>query len=534
MQFKSIQSHRAEEALELISSDVFIKQWKELAVGRSVYCRMQEAEILSVWYRHYSTVNEPVIFTAFNNSNELVGFLGMVWDEKNQELKHAGHPQYRGWLAKPEYEIPFLQKVFIIIKDEFHIKNLFWSVLSPGLSIDVLKSALGPGMHMTCEETLSPRWNLTDPARLKKLLKNKSIKSNFNRYKRLGNFRFEIISDPEYLREVLDIAKNQIDFRKEAVNNSLPFKSDPNKIDYFCEQLSEPGTILPVALWLDDQLLSFNQGVMSKNYFIGRITSFDPSQYRYSPGTLLFIRLAEYLTEKGYEIFDMTPGTNSYKDRFADSSIKLYKPTIHFSTINYQTTLIKQKIVKSSRSLLIDKMGLDILTFRKWKTNLTELPQKIKKISKGKIGGKITNRTPVLKQPKLIHLERSSFPTPSSNGSKQVISQQYEDLQKYSDTKPFLTRRGLLNDALKKFSKGDILYSQANDDKLLWYVWRKKAKGEIKFNKNSFPVKEEGILLYDLYQSYSPDDKEYINNINEIIPLLDLQDVDNIYLIETN
>ena len=131
-------------------------------------------------------------------------------------------------------------------------------------------------------------------------------------------------------------------------------------------------------------------------------------------------------------------------------------------------------------------------------------------------------------------MERSSFPTPSSNGSKQVISQQYEDLQKYSDTKPFLTRRGLLNDALKKFSKGDILYSQANDDKLLWYVWRKKAKGEIKYNKNSFPVKEEGILLYDLYQSYSPDDKEYINNINEIIPLLDLQDVDNIYLIETN
>lgn len=535
MKFKCIQSHRSKEALELINSDAFVNQWKELAVGRPVYCRMQEAEILCVWYRHYSAVIEPVIFTAFNDSDELVGFLGMVWDKKNQELKHAGHPQYHGWLAKPDYEAPFLQQVFRLIRKEFPIKKLHWSVLSPGLSIDVFQSALDSDMRMTYEETVSPMWNLSDPARLKKLLKNKSIKSNFNRYKRLGNFRFEIINEPERLREILHIAKNQIDFRKEAVNNVLPFKSDPIKIGYFCEQLSISGTILPVALWLDDQLLSFNQGVMSrsKNYFIGRITSFDPSEYRYSPGTLLFIKLAEYLTENGYEIFDLTPGTNSYKDRFADSSVKLYKPTIHFSNVAYQTNLLKQKLVKGSRKLLIDKIGIDIKSFRKWRTNIAEFPQKINKIRKSKIRGKITNGTPVFKQPKLIHLERPNFPPPTPNISKQVISQQYEDLQKYTGTQPFLTRRGLLIDALKKFAKGDILYSVADDEKLLWYVWRKKAKGEIKYNNNSFPIQEDGILLYDLYQSYSPDDKEYINNISEIIPLLNLQDVDNIYLIES-
>lgn len=530
MQFKSIQSHRAEEALKLISSDEFIKQWKELAIGRPVHCRLQEAEFLSVWYPNYAAIFEPVIFTAFNDSDELVGFLGMVWDEKNQELKHAGHPQYRGWLAKPEYEISFIQKVFRIIQKEFPIKKLLWSVLSPGLSIDVLNSALGSNMHLTTEETISPMWNLTDPSRLKKLLKNKSIKANFNRYKRLGDFRFEIIEEPDRLREVLHIAKNQIDFRKEAVNNVLPFKSDPYKIDYFCEQISVPGTILPVALWLDDQLLSFNQGVMSEKYFKGRITSFDPSQYKYSPGTLLFIKLAEYLTENGIEIFDLTPGTNSYKDRFADTSVKLFKPTIHFSTTNYQSTRIKQKIVKSSRSLLIDKMGVNILTFRRWKTNLTELPQKVKRIYKGRIGGNIVTGKPGLKPPKLIHLEKSKL----GSFSNKIKSQQYEDLQKYTGIKPFLTRRGLLNDALRKFSKGDILYSVANDEKLLWYVWRKKVRSEIKYNKSTFPIQEDGILLYDLYQSYSPDDKEYITNINEIIPLLDLHDVDNIYLIETN
>jgi hypothetical protein len=86
---------------------------------------------------------------------------------------------------------------------------------------------------------------------------------------------------------------------------------------------------------------------------------------------------------------------------------------------------------------------------------------------------------------------------------------------------------------MKKFANGDILYSVADDEKLLWYVWRKKAKGEIKLNNNSFPIEKEGVLLYDFYQSYSLNGEGFINNISEVIPLLDLQDVDNIYLIET-
>ncbi|MFK7772689.1 MAG: GNAT family N-acetyltransferase [Saprospiraceae bacterium] len=532
MNFKKFQIYRSKEALVLINSDAFVKQWKQLAVGLPVYCRMQEADMLCLWFKHYSVVFEPVIFTAYNDSDELVGFLGMAWNEKEQELRHAGHPQYFGWLAKPDYEVSFLQQVFRKIRDEFPINKLLWSVIPPGLSLDVFESALDSNMHMTCQETVSPMWDLSDPSRLKRLLKNKSIKSNFSKYRRRGDFRFEIIEEPDRLRKVLDIAKNQIDFRKEAMNNVLPFKSDPIKIGYYCEQITIPGTILPVALWLDEQLLSFNMGVMSDNYFQGRITSFDPSEYRNSPGTLLFIRLSEYLTEKGFEVFDLTPGTNSYKDRFADKSVKLFKPTIHFSTMGYQKTLIKKKLVKGSRRLLIDKLGLNIKSTRKWKTNIAELPQKIKKIGKSGTLINIDKGMPLFKQPKLIHWKQSNITPIHSELSKQVKIQQYEDLQKYQDTQPFLTRRGLLIDAQKKFAQGETLYSVSNDEKLLWYVWRKKVKGEIKYNNNTIPVPEDGVLIYDFYQHSSLKGEEYINNISEIIPILDLQDVDNIYLLE--
>ena len=81
MCFKHFQCYRSDEAISLINSDVFIRQWQQLAAGLSGYCRMQEADILCIWYRHYSAVFEPIIFTAFNHSNELVGFVGMIWDE---------------------------------------------------------------------------------------------------------------------------------------------------------------------------------------------------------------------------------------------------------------------------------------------------------------------------------------------------------------------------------------------------------------------------------------------------------------------
>ena len=529
MKFKSIQYYRSEEALELINSDIFVKKWKELAIGLPVYCRMQEAEILCVWYKYYSVVFEPVIFTAFNESDELVGFIGMVWDEKTQELRHAGHPQYHGWLAKPDYEIPFLQQVFRYIRDEFPIKKLSWSVLPPGLSPDVLESALDSDIYMTYQETVSPMWSLQSPERLKKLLKNKAIKASFNRYKRRGNFRFEVIHEPEHLRKVLNIAKDQIDFRNEAVNNTLPFQSDPIKIDYHCEQLEIPGRILPFALWLDDQLLSFNMGIISKKYFKGRITSFDPSEYKYSPGTLLLIKLSEYLAENGYETLDLTPGSNSYKDRFADTMVELRKPTIHFSNIAYRKNLLKQHLVKGSRTLLIDKLGVDIKKTRQWKTNLKELPQKIRKSS---VLLNITKGSPRFKQPKLIHLKGPEIV--SSTVLKKVKIQEYEDLLKYKGTHPFLTRRGLLIDAQNKFAYGNILHSVSDDEKLLWYVWQKKAKGEIKLNNNTIPIQEEGILLYDFYQVYSDNEEGFIKNISEVIPQLDLQDVENVYMVETS
>ena len=130
-------------------------------------------------------------------------------------------------------------------------------------------------------------------------------------------------------------------------------------------------------------------------------------------------------------------------------------------------------------------------------------------------------------------MDRSSIKPASLDLSRRVKIQNYEDLLKYSGTHPFLNRRGLLIDAMSKFAKGEILYSVADDENLFWYVWRKKVKGEIKMKNDSISIEEDGFLFYDFYQVKILKEQP-INNISQIIPLLDLSDVEHIYFFEKN
>lgn len=526
---------RAGDALSFIAKEKNVQEWQQLALEQKGYSRMQEAEILCTWYKYYSTAFEPVIFISHDETDQLVGFIGMVWDEKSQELKHAGHPEYHGWLAKPEHEIHFLKNVFRLVRDNFSLKKLFWNILPPGFSIDNFRAALDKNMFLTLKKRVSPIWDLTDNLKLEKLLKRRSNRSKLNRYRRRGNLDFEIIKESSRLREVFQIVKNQINFRHEAVNNVQPFINDPLKIDHFCEQIKTPNSVLPAALWLDNQLLAFQLGIVSGDYISLRMISFDPSEFKQSPGTLSFVKLGEYLTEQGFKTYDLTPGLNTYKDRFSNVMVDLVEPTIHFSRASFQKELIKKRIINNSRKLLIDKLGININRTRKWKRDLAELPQKFKSFRESKTRLNLKEEIPFLKKPNLIHLKPNeiNFSPVNSNLIHLIKSQQYEDLLKYQDTSPFLTRRGLLIDAQNKFAKGEILYSIANEKKLLWYIWQKKVKGEINLKNQSFPIQEEGVLLYDCYQSSDLEKEKFSENISDLVPHLNIKEVENIYLLES-
>jgi len=97
-----------------------------------------------------------------------------------------------------------------------------------------------------------------------------------------------------------------------------------------------------------------------------------------------------------------------------------------------------------------------------------------------------------------------------------VHVQAYQDLLKYQDHKPYLTRRSLLQNALRKFSQGEVLYSKVKDGCLIWFAWKKKAKGDFRYR--NFPkgiqLPPESEILYDFYlHSIYGDKKMFYNNL---------------------
>ncbi len=501
------------EAVALLTTPSFQNEWKKLATQSVGFTQLQEADFLTTWYSNYSAIFSPIFIFSHNEKDEMVGLIALAWNKKKNYLVHAGNAEYHGWLATEEATIPFLKDMFRMVIDELKVEKWSWNWMPSGLNAASLQAAASSEMSLLVEEEGSPIWQLDNEEKLTKLLKSKSNRSKFNRYKKRGEYRYEIITEPDRIREVLEIAQYQCDLRREAMNNSRPFAEDPFKIDFCSELMNHSNKLHVSAMWLDDQLLAFHMGVEDGERVCFGMVSYDPSESKQSPGTLLIIELAKHLKESGYKILDMTPGTNSYKDRFANFYETLYRPTIHFSKKSFLKAKVKKSIATTGKKMLaIAKV--DVPTMRKWKTNLGELPSKLKNTSPKSIFSSFGN---VLLQKDVHYLYEIDLKNEEAFSTTSTIlkQQEYLDLLNYQDNKPFLTRRDLLIVALEKFAKGDVLFSKKNNGKLQWVGWLKEVKGQMKLEGFSEEIEfgEKTHLLSDFYLSSDVESDNFDENI---------------------
>lgn len=505
------------EAVALLATPNFQNEWKKLATQSVGFTQLQEADFLTTWYSNYSAIFAPMFIFSRNEKDEMVGLIALAWHKEKKYLVHAGNAEYHGWLATEEATIPFLKDMLRIVKDELKIEKWSWNWMPSGLNAASLQTAASDEMSLLVEAEGSPIWELDNEEKLKKLLKSRSLRSKFNRYKKRGEYRYEIITEPNRIREILEIAQFQCDLRREAMNNSRPFAEDPFKVDFCSELMNFSNKLHVSAMWLDDQLLAFHMGVEDGERVCFGMISYDPSESKQSPGTLLIIELAKHLKESGYKILDMTPGTNSYKDRFANFYETLYRPTIHFSKKSFLKAKVKKSVATTGKKILA-MAKVDVPTMRKWKTNVGELPAKLKNISPKSVSSFFGN---VLLQKDVHFLYEIDLKNEEvSSTSPTILNQQeYLDLLNYKDSQPFLTRRDLLIVALEKFAKGDVLFSQKEDEKLKWVGWVKEVKGQMKLAGFSDLIEfgEKTNLLSDFYLASDASPQNFDENISNML-----------------
>lgn len=522
---------RGTSAFDRLASSGFKQNWKKLAAKTPGFTRLQEADYLHTWYHSYKEVFEPIIIPGFNEKEELVAIMCLAWHKKNQSLTHAGSAEYHAWLALPGFENSFLKAIYFIVKKQFPITVWEWNWMPYGIEGETLKTAAKGIVSVIIEAQDSPVWVLSDEAKLEKLLKSRSLKSKFNRFKKRGHFRFELITEPERLRETFETVQHQCDLRMEAVNNCRPFAEDPFKIEFCTSLLAFPGTLHASALWLDEQLLAFHMGIADKNRLCFGLISHDPTESKNSPGTLLIIELAKSLAQNDYQILDMTPGTDSYKDRFANEYQTLYRPTIYFSRTAWHKAKVKGFLLRIGKKLLAFAK-IDAPKMRKWKTNLSELPSKYRLLL---AGGMFSFAGKLLFKKSIWQLYALELANDNSYIKREptVHFQNYTDLLKYRDQKPFLTRRSLLKDALHKFSKGEMLYSAIQDGRLEWFAWKKEAEGKIQFKDypQEIQLPNKTVILYDFYyHSSMMDQRNFFDNLDCLLKEISKSDAKYLHI----
>jgi CelD/BcsL family acetyltransferase involved in cellulose biosynthesis/RimJ/RimL family protein N-acetyltransferase len=517
MEFR-LQIITGDEAIALVQDSTFVSSWLNLAEKDKKVTVIQEPPFVITWYKQYSSNYVPILCLAYDNEDALVGLMPLARNLNEDGLIHAGAGQaeYHGWIADPEVDVEFPVECLIKIKNTFNIRTWQWRWLPPKAPIEWLFSQRlrNEGIYVNYRTQTSPLWDLNDKTKYEKLLRNKTVRNEINRYKKRGPYFLERIRDKDRTRELIDVLRVQNDFRHEIVHNLRPFASDKNKSLFFIERQNYPDANHFTVLWSNDKPIAFNFGACSRDTVYLGLCSHDPLENKNSPGKLLLLEMAPMLIGEGYRFLDLTPGGDQYKERFANAYQELVEPQFFFT----RQEKLYDDTVKMARGLskkILYKIGItaeqahDLVD--QIKTAKRNIPAKLIR----KLKRSIYDSSTLLYYRLLTGTaEISNFRDPEIN------VQNFADLLEYTESNPWLTRRKLLSEAQERFSAGETLYSIAKEGVLVHYGWmikggREHRLGEVDMTFNS-PT--DSIVLYDFYTEPSFRRQGfYLRNLKQMI-----------------
>jgi CelD/BcsL family acetyltransferase involved in cellulose biosynthesis len=490
----------------LISEPEFLAQWQELAAADTKLTVIQEPAFVSTWYGCYREVYTPVLVLARDDRGRLAGLMPLALDGGGQ-ITHAGHHQaeYHGWICRPELEQEFPLGCLQQVARRFRPGSWSWRWMPPGAALD--PAALAErGIHVQLQLQDSPQLDLTDQAKLKRILRNRSLKTKANRYKKRGEFRLERITDPRQAQQLLPQLANQCDFRQEAVHGAGPFASDPRKAAFYLARLRFGEANHFTVLWCGEQPLAFHFGACTADTVIWGLSAYDPREGRNSPGSLLLVELVKLMQQEGRRFLDLTPGGDAYKERFSNTHESLQMPTFHFTRRSRALAWARRRGTELALRAA-DRLGLPREELRIAGERVRKRLTAVRTTSPARALGYLAQQIFERRTVALYRLdpERTLHTGPAPD--REVKVQDYACLLDYKGGRPWLPRRELLSRAMYRLSAGERLYTISRDGRLANCGWaRDKVKRLELDGEQPLELPEGSVLLHDLFTDYSEHD----------------------------
>ncbi len=495
------------EARETCAGAALMEPWADLARADPRLTVIQEPAFVNTWYAQYEDAYEPITVLAWSGADRLIGLMPMARRRADGVLTQAGDYQaeYHGWICPPDHTDRAVPAMISALGDRYQLSSWSMGWLPPGTT-DHWATASGlerRGINADLHAEDSPVLDLSDEKRVKRIFKNRSLRSKLNRYKRKGEVRLERVTDHERTRQLMPVLARQCDFRQQAMHAVGPFTSDPNKAAFYLARQDHSAHNHFTVLWCGDDALAFHFGACTEDTVIWGLSSYDPLEGKNSPGALLLVELVRLMQQEGRQRLDLTPGGDAYKERFSSGNQPLLRPTLHFTRGARLAAGARQRLTSVGKEALAS-VGVSPAQVRGAADGLRRATSAVRKAGVQRGLSYLRDLAYENRRFTLYRLARPA-PLPEADPEHAVQVQGYDCLQHYKGTDPWLPRQVMQQQALRRFSGGQTLYSITRDGLLSHCGWVTRDVSQFRVDGTNEPVElpEGSVVIHDLFTEYS-------------------------------
>jgi CelD/BcsL family acetyltransferase involved in cellulose biosynthesis len=326
--------HEGAPARALLDDASFIDAWARLYRASARASAFQSPEFVTAWFRHYPDQYLPWLLVARRLDGELDAMLPLAHDRRSGALVVAGAHQaeYQAWLGRGDGAAEFLDRAWRIIRARLPGATLTFKYLPAAFAAQVTSLASSPLRNRI--EIVPRRRPLMQLSveRIEESLRKKGNKSKLNRLARLGEVRLERLRSAEALGRWFDDIITHYDVRQGATHDSCPFHSDPHKRPFHLALAEHPERLHVTVLSVGGRFAAAHIGAITDDTVHLGIIAHSPFYAEHSVGKLQLLLLGRHLAQEGFKTFDLTPGDDPWKERFADAHDEVYELRMFPST----------------------------------------------------------------------------------------------------------------------------------------------------------------------------------------------------------
>jgi CelD/BcsL family acetyltransferase involved in cellulose biosynthesis len=445
--------------IELLHDPAFQKSWEQLFENCPWATVFQTHAFIASWYQAYLKQHMPLLVKGTVNGR-LKGLLPMAL-LKGGKITGAGHyeAEYQVWLTSSSDGNTFIQKALTELMIQFPGHPVSLRFIPPGTPLNWVQEEKKWRNSSIVQNYSRPLIHYHTPAEVKF---GKHHNNKLNRFKKMGEVRFESIKDLETFERSLDEMAILLDFRQGALFNKNPFLEDPVKKDFLIA-LFKQQLLHTTVFKVNGKIIAAVIAVLRNNwvYLSGLICHSPLNARSNSPGLLHFQLLTKQLVEEGIQYFDLSPGYDAYKDELATQQDEVQELIISQAPgfrikRQFRKWLHAKMIARGIRPMTAE---LNIkkyhYTIKHWHP-MPAIQKLLKKLHKQEPPQRyVINKA---------ELEQATTTSWEKNNLSHL-------LEFNSDNKAGLSRWKFLSDAMFRLEKGQHCFTWLENDKLLCCIW---------------------------------------------------------------